>query len=114
MNPSNEQLGVFLLCLASLLGVAYFVKELFVRKPTLEREFVSREEFERFQTRLDNHITSLELRLERNHTAISVKLDEMKDSAAEASERRTNEVYERINEVKEMVDRVDERTKLHE
>lgn len=109
-NPSYDQIGLWLACLAIFIAIGAQAKQLFVRKPSLEQEFVTRKEFDEFKAAMREDIKSLQQGNQEETRFILAKLDEVKADIMNSGERRAVTIHERINDLQALVHRVDERT----
>ena len=73
----------------------------------MEAEFLTKKEFGEFKTKLDQDFAAVHTKIDRCFELLSSRLAELN----QAAENRTAILHERINEVRSLVDRVDERTK---
>ncbi len=85
--------------------------KLFVRKPPLEAEFVTKEEFRAFRTAVEHDLGGLRDRIDSRHLAVIESLEQMKASLLSEGERRAASLHRRLNDMEAGLARVDERTK---
>ena len=105
-SPTPDQFRDWILSAVAALSVAGLIRQ-FIRKPPLEAEFLNRREFADFKAKLDKDFDATWSRIDRSFDLLNRRLDEMNQN----DERRTATLDARINEVRSLVDRVDERTK---
>ena len=89
----------FLWVFAALLLIASLLWG-FRRRPPIEAEFVTKEEFKEFKNDVDAKITRL-----------FDKLDEAKAEILVAGQRRSTSIHERLNQLEAQAARIDERTR---
>ena len=82
---------------AAALSLAALGKQ-FVRKMPLETQFLTRKEFTDFTLKLDQDLAAISAKIDRSHDLLSHRLDIL---------------GVRLDEVRSLVARVDERTKLN-
>ncbi len=91
--------GWWIAGLATFLGVLVLGKELFVRKPTIEAEFLTKAEFQTFRQE------------QRDDTRrIFMGLEDLRASMHLDGERRSEGIKEKLEETNSIVARLDERT----
>ena len=105
-SPTPDQFRDWILSAVAALSVAGLVRQ-FIRKPPLEAEFLNRREFADFKAKLDKDFDATWSKIDRSFDLLNRRLEEMNQN----DERRTAALDARINEVRSLVDRVDERTK---
>jgi hypothetical protein len=128
--PQPGEIERWLLAAAALGGMALLVKNLFIRKPPIEAEFVTKTELKEHHTLCAPRLASLEreyLRREeflefkaemrglivdfnRRVDSVVYKIDEMKSEILVTDERRAVLLHERLNKLEATLNRVDERT----
>jgi hypothetical protein len=132
---TSTEIGAWLVSAAAVLYIVKLGKDTFVRKPPIEAEFTSQTEFRKHKEACGPKIDRIEKEFLPRHEfvefkreiraeligingqirctteVIGEKLDVMKTDLMAAGERRASAMHERINDVAEMVNRVDERTK---
>lgn len=96
--PDPAHFTNWLVSAAAALSIAALGKQ-FVRKTPLETQFLTRKEFAEFREKLDLDLGAISLKIDRSHDLLSHRLDVLST---------------RIDEVRSLVDRVDERTKVSE
>lgn len=84
---------------------------LFVRKPPLEAEFVSKAEFGAFRASVEKDLGSLRDRIDSRHLGTLEALDRLHADLLSDAERRVASIHGRLNEVQSGLARVDERTR---
>lgn len=85
--------------------------KLFVRKPPLEAEFVTKEEFRLFRTPVERELTGLRDRIDSRHLQVLEALDKLRADLVQEGERRAGGIHKRLNDVESGLARVDERTR---
>lgn len=105
-SPTPDQFRDWLLSAVAALAVAGLIRQ-FIRKPPIEAEFLNRREFADFKAKLDKDFDAIWGKIDRSFELLNHRLDEMKQD----DQQRTADLDARINEVRSLVDRVDERTK---
>ena len=104
--PDPSHFTHWLVSATAALSLAALGKQ-FLRKTPLEAEFLTKKEFGEFKTKLDQDFAAVHTKIDRCFELLSSRLAELN----QAAENRTAILHERINEVRSLVDRVDERTK---
>lgn len=97
--------------LGALGSLALIFMKLFVRKPPIEAEFVSRLEFTAFKTELKEDFQALQRHLTTELRALADRTDQHRTDMAIAAERRSGELHEKVNEIAKSVAAINERTK---
>jgi hypothetical protein len=93
--PDPAHFTNWLLSAAAALSIAALGKQ-FIRKTPLEAQFLTRREFAEFRDKLDQDLSAISAKIDRSHDLLAHRLDGL--SA-------------RFDEVRSLVDRVDERTR---
>lgn len=96
---------------AAIMATAVLYKSLFVRKPALEAEFVSRAEFKEFQLQVKEDLAEVQLSINASFQKLTDKIDDMRVDVLTAGERRSGEIHEKLNTVARQVAALNERTK---
>jgi len=104
--PDPSQFRDWLLSAAAALSLAWLAKQ-FIRKPPIEAEFLTRQEFTLFKDKLERDFDATWGKLDRSFETLSRKLEELES----AEERRALILHDRIYELRGFVDRLDERTR---
>ncbi len=108
---SPGQLETWLLsALAVAAAVALGIK-LFVRRPSLEAEFVTKDEFRQFRASVEADLSGLRDRIDTRHVAVVQTLEQVKGTILADGERRSAELHVRLSHLEAGLARVDERTK---
>lgn len=94
-QPSPNQLGTWLQCAAAVLVIAVMLKSLFVRSPSIDAHFATKDDLAACQAQIN---------------AMTGKVDEVKSEVLAAIERNRENTDEKITEVRECLARLDERT----
>ena len=97
-SPDPAHFANWLACAAAALSIVALGKQ-FVRKIPLEAQFLSRKEFAEFREKLEQDLNAIIGKIDRSHDLLSHRMDVLSV---------------RIDEVRSLVDRVDERTKQPE
>ena len=105
------QLETWLLCAIAVGGAVALGMKLFVRRPSLEAEFVTKDEFRAFRTSVEQDLNGLRDRIDSRHVALIQSLEQMKGSLMADAERRGAALHVRLNEMEAGLARVDERTR---
>jgi hypothetical protein len=93
--PDPAHFTNWLLSAAAALSIAALGKQ-FIRKTPLEAQFLTRKEFTEFRDKLDQDLSAISAKIDRSHDLLAHRLDGLSV---------------RFDEVRSLVDRVDERTK---
>lgn len=109
-NASDAHLGAWIRDASIALGVVALVIKLFVRKPAIEAEFVSKSEFLMVTNELKEHITDVRRRMDNEIRYITERLDDMKAEIMASGEHRSIKIHERLDTMTAMIARLDERT----
>ena len=104
--PDPSHFTHWLVSATAALSLAALGKQ-FLRKTPLEAEFLTKKEFADFKNKLDQDFAAVHTKIDRCFDLLSSRLAELN----QAAENRNAVLHERINEVRSLVDRVDERTK---
>jgi len=105
------QLEAWLIPAVTVMGIVLLAKKLFIRKPAIEVEFVTKAEFQEFKKAVDEDMDSLRDKIDARFFNLGEKLEEIKSEILSSGERRGQGIHARINEIEASVARVDERTK---
>lgn len=93
--PDPAHFTNWLMSATAALSIVALGKQ-FVRKTPLETQFLTRKEFAEFREKLDQDLNGISGKIDRSHDLLSHRLDVLSV---------------RMDEVRSLVDRVDERTK---
>ena len=110
-NPPIGAIESWLLSAAAVLSMVVLAKKLFVRRPPIEAEFVSKIEFRMFRDSVERELDGLRDKIDARFLSLGEKMEEMKGELLTAGERRGSSLHRRINELEAGLARVDERTK---
>jgi len=110
-TPPAGAIETWLLCAAAVVSLIVLAMKLFVRKPPIEAEFVSKAEFRTFRESVERELNGLRDKIDARFLVLTEKMDEMKTELLVAGERRSGSIHRRINELESGLARVDERTK---
>lgn len=98
-NVNAASLKDWLIIAGGLMGLVLLARQLFMRTPPLEKEFVSRMEFDEFEGRMSADIGSLRAKIETGDDRIITKLTEVKDELNIMGSRRSKTLFEHIDKV---------------
>jgi len=101
----------WLISAAAVVSMAALAKKLFVRKPPIEAEFVTKAEFRMLREDVERELNSLRDKIDARFVSLGEKIEEMKAELLAAGERRSSSIHRRLNELEAGLARVDERTK---
>ncbi len=105
------ELETWLLCAIAVLGAIALAVRIFVRHPSLEAEFVTKEEFGSFRASVEQDLASLRERIDSRHVALITSLEQLKGTILADGERRSSALHIRLTELESGLARVDERTR---
>jgi hypothetical protein len=109
-TPPAGAIESWLISAAAVGSLILLGMKLFVRKPPIEAEFVSKTEFRAFRDGVERDLNSLRDKIDARFLNIGEKIDEMKSELLIAGERRDVPIHRRMNELEAGLARVDERT----
>ena len=110
-TPPTGAIETWLLCAAAVVSLVVLAMKLFVRKPPIEAEFVSKAEFRMFRESVERELNGLRDKIDARFLILTEKMEEMKSELLMAGERRGSSIHRRINELEAGLARVDERTR---
>ena|SRR2546423_2830418 len=110
-NPAPGAIESWLVSAAAVVSLVLLGKKLFIRKPPIEAEFVTKSEFRMFRETVERDMNGLRDKIDARFLSLGEKIEELKGELLSAGERRGNSIHRRINELKAGLARVDERTK---
>ena len=110
-SPPPGAIETWLLCAAAVVSLIVLAMKLFVRKPPIEAEFVSRTEFRMFRDSVERDLNGLRDKIDARFLILSEKMEEMKTQLLIAGERRGDSIHRRITQLEAGLARVDERTR---
>jgi hypothetical protein len=110
-SPPAGAIEAWLTSAAAVVAMIALGKKLFVRKPPIEAEFVSKAEFRHFRENVQREVNSLRDKIDARFLNLGEKIEEMKTELLTAGERRGSSIHRRINELESGLARVDERTR---
>jgi hypothetical protein len=110
-NPPNGAIESWLITAAAVASLVLLGKKLFIRKPPIEAEFVSKAEFRTFRESVERDLNGLRDKIDARFLTLAEKIEGMKMELLVAGERRGSSIHRRINELESGLARVDERTK---
>jgi hypothetical protein len=100
----------WLVSAAAVVSLALLAKKLFIRKPPIEAEFVTKAEFRAFRENVQRELDGLRDKIDARFSNLGEKIDEMKTELLTAGERRAGGLHRRLAELEAGLARVDERT----
>jgi hypothetical protein len=109
-TPASGAIESWLISAAAVGSLILLGMKLFVRKPPIEAEFVSKAEFRAFREGVEREINSLRDKIDARFLNLGEKIDELKSELLIAGERRDVSIHLRMNELEAGLARVDERT----
>ena len=110
-SPPVGAIETWLISAAAVVAMLAMGKKLFVRKPPIEAEFVSKAEFRMFRESVEREMNGLREKIDARFLNLGEKMEEMKSELLSAGERRGSSLHRRISELEAGLARVDERTK---
>ncbi len=110
-TPPAGSIESWLISAAAVIAMIALGKKLFVRKPPIEAEFVSKAEFRLFRESVERELNGLRDKIDARFLTLGEKIEEMKGELLTAGERRGSSLHRRINELEAGLARVDERTR---
>jgi hypothetical protein len=110
-SPPVGAIESWLISAAAVVAMIALGKKLFVRKPPIEAEFVSKAEFRLFRESVERELNGLREKIDARFLCLGEKIEEMKSELLTAGERRGSSLHRRINELETGLARVDERTR---
>jgi hypothetical protein len=109
-TPPSGSIESWLISAAAVGSLILLGMKLFVRKPPIEAEFVTKAEFRAVRESVEREISGLRDKIDARFLNLGEKIDEMKSELLIAGERRDVSIHRRINELEAGLARVDERT----
>ena len=109
--PPTGSIESWLISAAAVVSIALVAKKLFVRKPPIEAEFVTKAEFRTFRESVERDLNGLRDKIDARFLSLGEKIEEMKGELLCAGERRGSSLHRRLNELEAGLARVDERTR---
>src|SRR5438128_1793515 len=110
-TPAPGSIEAWLISAAAVIAMLALGKKLFVRKPPIEAEFVSKAEFRMFRESVEREMNGLREKIDARFLNLGEKMEEMKSELLTAGERRGGSLHRRINDLEAGLARVDERTR---
>jgi hypothetical protein len=110
-TPPPGSIESWLIAAAGVGSLALMGKQLFVRKPSIDAEFVTKTEFRAFREGVERDLNSLRDKLDARFLTLAEKIDTLKTELLVAVERRGSSIHQRMNELEAGLARLDERTK---
>jgi len=110
-NPPTGSIESWLITAAAVASLVLLGKKLFIRKPPIEAEFVSKAEFRTFRESVERDLNGLRDKIDARFLSLGEKMETMKTELLVAGERRGNSLHRRMNELEAGLARLDERTK---
>jgi len=109
--PPAGAIETWLVCAAAVTSLVVLAMKLFVRKPPIEAEFVSKAEFRTFRESVERELNGLRDKIDARFLCLGEKIEETKGELLVAGERRSSSIHRRIKELEAGLARVDERTR---
>jgi len=109
-TPTPGSLESWLISAAAAVSLALLAKKLFIRKPPIEAEFVTKAEFRAFRENVQRELDGLRDKIDARFTRLGEQIDELKTELLTAGERRAGGLHRRLSELEAGLARVDERT----
>ena len=106
-TPPTGAIESWLISAAAVGSLILLGMKLFVRKPPIEAEFVSKAEFRAFRDGVEREINGLRDKIDARVLNLGEKIDEMKSELLLAGERRDVSIHLRMNELEAGLARVD-------
>src|SRR5262245_12043468 len=110
-TPPAGAIESWLISAMAVVAMVVLVKNLLVRKPPIEAEFVTKSEFRVFRESVERELNGLRDKIDACFLSLGEKIEEMKGELLVAGERRGSSIHRRINELESGLARVDERTR---
>jgi hypothetical protein len=110
-QPKAGQMEEWLLAMAALAAIALLLKNLFVRKPPIEAEFVSRAECKQHHAEMEQDMDDIRKELRALREFMAQKIEGIRVDMEISNERRASVLHTRINDLATSLARVDERTR---
>src|SRR5437773_6092920 len=95
--PPTGAIESWLVSAAAVVSLILLGKKLFVRKPPIEAEFVSKAEFRMFRESVERELNGLRDKIDARFLGLGQKIEEMQTELLSAGERRGNSLHRRIN-----------------
>src|SRR5437773_5858491 len=96
--PPTGAIESWLVSAAAVVAMLALGKKLFVRKPPIEAEFVSKAEFRMFRESVERELNGLRDKIDARFLCLGVKIEEMKGELLTAGGGRGSSVHRRISE----------------
>src|SRR2546421_11928201 len=97
-NPAPGAIESWVVSAAAVASLVLLGKKLFIRKPPIEAEFVSKAEFRTFRDSVERDLNSLRDKIDARFLSLGEKMETMKTELLVAGERRGNSLHRRMNE----------------
>jgi len=110
-TPPSGAIESWLVSAMAVVAMVLMARKLFVRKPPIEAEFVTKNEFGAFRESVEREMDGLRDKIDARFLSLGEKIEEMKGELLSAGERRGSSIHRRINELEAGLARVDERTR---
>src|SRR6266403_3334579 len=98
-TPPTGAIESWLISAAAVGSLILLGMKLFVRKPPIEAEFVSKAEFRAFRDGVEREINGLRDKIDARFLSLGEKIEDMKSELLTAGERRGSSLHRRINEL---------------
>lgn len=89
----------WLIILGGALGLVLLVKQIFVRSPSIESEFVTKAEHQKDMDTIKKDVDSIRGKLDRDAEKILAKLEENKDELLLDGHNRSSNLYKHIKDL---------------
>ena len=110
-TPQPGSIESWLFAAAAIASLVVLGKKLFLRRPPLEVEFVSKAEFRIFRETVERDLNALRDRIDARFLTLTEKMDEIKTELLSAGQRGAGSIHRRISDLEAGLARVDERTR---
>ena len=110
-SATPGSIEAWLIAAAAVGSLAVLGKQLFVRKPSIDAEFVTKAEFRAFREGVERDLNGLRDKIDARFLTLVEKIDAVKAELLVAGERRGSSIHRRMNELEAGLARLDERTK---
>lgn len=114
LHPNANEIGLWLACAATVLGIVAIIKTVFIRKPPIEAEFVRRVECKEIHSgtafalaEIKKEIRDLEVSVRTEIRSLAKDFDVSLRDFNLLNERRSGDLHKRINEVVERVSKLE-------
>src|SRR5205809_3803719 len=98
-TPPPGAIESWLVSALAVVSMVVLAKKLFVRKPPIEAEFVSKAEFRTFRESVERDLNGLRDKIDARFLSLGEKIEELKGDLLIAGERRASSIHRRINDL---------------